>query len=59
MSSNKSFSTETSERYSRALYEVAIESDEVVKIESDINSFQKILSSSLELKILSVIPLKA
>ena len=50
MSSNKSFSTETSERYSRALYEVAIESDEVVKIESDINSFQKILSSSLELK---------
>ena len=37
MSLNKSFSTETSERYSRALYEVGAESRELEKIESDVN----------------------
>jgi len=33
MSTNKSFSTETSERYSRALFEVAKESGELEKVE--------------------------
>ena len=35
MSTNKSFSTETSERYARALYEVGKESNEIEKIEAD------------------------
>ena len=50
MSSNKSFSTETSERYSRALYEVAKESGELDKIELDIETFRLTLKESLELK---------
>ena len=50
MSSNKSFSTETSERYSRALFEVAKESGELEKIETDIKNFQLILNNSLELQ---------
>ena len=36
MSTNKSFSTETSERYSRALFEVAKEDNELDKIENDV-----------------------
>ena len=39
MSANKSFSSETSERYSRALFEIAKESGETEKIESDIKLF--------------------
>ena len=39
MSTNKSFSTETSERYSRALFEVAQEASELEKIENDIKNF--------------------
>ena len=35
MSTNKSFSSETSERYSRALFEVAGESNEIDKVEND------------------------
>ena len=50
MSSNKSFSTETSERYSRALFEVAKETDELEKVETDIKSFQFLLINSSELK---------
>ena len=50
MSTNKSFSTETSERYSRALFEVAKESGEIDKIEQDIINFQFLLNSSLETK---------
>ena len=50
MSTNKSFSTETSERYSRALFEVAKESGEIDKIEQDIINFQFLLNSSLEIK---------
>jgi F-type H+-transporting ATPase subunit delta len=50
MGSNKSFSTETSERYSRALFEVAKESDELEKIETDIKNFQLIINGSLELQ---------
>ena len=50
MSTNKSFSTETSERYSRALFEVAREANELEKIENDIKNFASILNNSLEIK---------
>ncbi len=49
MSTNKSFSTETSERYSRALYEVANEANELDSIEDNINKFQLLLKSSPEI----------
>ena len=51
MSANKSFSTETSERYSRALFEVAKEAGDLEKIETDIKSFKSLLKDSSELKI--------
>ena len=50
MSTNKSFSTETSERYSRALFEVAQEASELEKIENDIKNFASLLINSLEIK---------
>ena len=50
MSTNKSFSTETSERYSRALFEVAQEANELEKIENDFNNFATLLHNSLEIK---------
>tara|TARA_B100000575_G_scaffold157071_1_gene125405 strand:+ start:280 stop:837 length:558 start_codon:yes stop_codon:yes gene_type:complete len=50
MSTNKSFSTETSERYSRALFEVSNEANELEKVESDIKHFQSLLGSSKEIK---------
>ena len=50
MSSNKSFSNETSERYSRALFEVCTESNELEKIESDVNNFLLILNSSSDVE---------
>ena len=50
MSSNKSFSTETSERYSRALFEVVKESGELDKIEEDIKIFQSLLENNEDLK---------
>ena len=50
MSTNKSFSTETSERYSRALFEVAQEANELEKIENDFNNFASLLHNSLEIK---------
>ena len=49
MSNNKSFSNETSERYSRALFEVANESKEKDKIEKDIKNFKLVLNSNKEL----------
>ena len=49
MSTNKTFSTETSERYSRALFEVANEANELDKIENDIKNFQLLLKSSQEI----------
>ena len=42
MSTNKSFSTETSERYSRALFEIGKEANELEKIETDIKNFQSL-----------------
>ena len=50
MNTNKSFSTETSERYSRALFEVANEINELDKIETDIKNFQLLFNSSSEIK---------
>ena len=50
MSTNKSFSTETSERYSRALFEVAQEASELEKIENDIKNFASLLINNLEIK---------
>ena len=49
MSANKSFSTETSERYSRALFEVSQESNELDKVETDVKNFQALLNSSTEI----------
>ena len=50
MSTNKSFSSETSERYSRALFEVANEANELEKIENDVKNFQLLFTSSSEIK---------
>ena len=49
MSAKKSFSTETSERYSRALFEVANELNDLTKIESDAINFKTLMNSSIEL----------
>ncbi len=50
MSTNKSFSSETSERYSRALFEVANEANELDKTENDVRNFQLLFNSSSEIK---------
>ena len=50
MSINKSFSTETSERYSRALFEVSRDSDDLDKVESDIKNFKLIYDKNLEVR---------
>ncbi|MDA8822363.1 ATP synthase F1 subunit delta [Candidatus Pelagibacter bacterium] len=50
MNTNKSFSIETSERYSRALFAVSKEADELEKTEVDIKIFQSLHDNSLELK---------
>ena len=50
MSTNKSFSSETSERYSRALFEVSKEAGELEKNEADIKKFQSLYDNSLDLK---------
>ena len=49
MSTNKSFSNETSERYARALFEVVNESSELVKTENSLIEFLNIYDSSPEL----------
>ena len=46
MTTNKSFSTETSERYARALFEVSKEKNEQEKMENDAKNFQIILKES-------------
>ena len=50
MSTNKSFSTETSERYSRALVEVVKEANELEKTENDIINFKSLLINNLEIE---------
>ena len=48
MSTNKSFSSETSERYARALFEVASDSSELDNIENSLAEFLNIYDSSSE-----------
>ena len=48
MSTNKSFSSETSERYSRALFEVAQEAGELEKIENDIKNHDDFLVDTIK-----------
>ena len=48
MSTNKSFSSETSERYARALFEVASDSSELDNIENSLVEFLNIYDSSSE-----------
>ena len=50
MSTNKSFSTETSERYSRALFEVSLDSDDLDQVENDIKNFKLIYDKNLEVR---------
>ncbi len=50
MGTNKSFSSETSERYSRALFEVANEAKELDSIENEIKNFQELFNTSNEVK---------
>ena len=50
MSSKKTFSTETSERYSRALFEVCKESNELDQVENDVKNFLIILNSSSDIE---------
>ncbi|MDC0488829.1 ATP synthase F1 subunit delta [Pelagibacteraceae bacterium] len=50
MSTNKSFSAETSERYSRALYAVGKEFEELEKLETDVKNFQSLYDDNAEIK---------
>jgi len=50
VSTSKSFSNETSERYARALFELANENSEIDKIENNLNNFLSIYNSSEEFK---------
>ena len=50
MSSNKSFSSETANRYALALYELAKENSELEIIEKNINDFLAIYNTSEDLK---------
>ena len=50
MSKNKSFSSEASERYSRALFEVTKEVNDLEKTERDLKNFQSLVDSTLEIK---------
>ena len=50
MSINKSFSTETSERYSRALFEVTSEADELESVENNVKNFQALFESNSEIR---------
>ena len=50
MSTKKTFSNETSERYARALFEISNETKELDKVEEDVKKFLNLLSSSTEIK---------
>jgi len=50
MSSNKSFSSETANRYALALYELAKENSELEVIEKDINELLATYNTSIDLK---------
>ena len=50
MSASKSFSNETSERYARALFEVAKDSSEIEQIEKSLQDFLTLQNSSIEIE---------
>ena len=50
MSSNKTFSNETSERYARALFEISSDLKELNSIEDNVRNFCSVLNLSPELK---------
>ena len=50
MSANKSFSTETSERYSRALFEVSVETKDQENIETEVKVLKSLINNSNEIK---------
>ena len=50
MSSNKSFSSETSNRYALALYELAKENSELEVVEKNVNEVLAIYNTSEDLK---------
>ena len=50
MSSNLTFSNLTSQRYARALYEIAQENSEVDKTETEIKNLKILLSTSKDFK---------
>ena len=50
MNSNKSFSTETSERYALALFELANENSELEKVENNIKELLRIYEINEELE---------
>ena len=51
MSTSKSFSNETSERYARALFELANENSEIDKIENNLNDFLSAYNRSEERRV--------
>ena len=50
MSTSKTFSNETSARYARAIFEVAIEKSEIDKIDNNINDFINLYNNRSEFK---------
>ena len=50
MSSNKSFSSETANRYALALYELAKENSELESVEKDVNELLVVYNTSIDLK---------
>ena len=50
MSSNKSFSSETSDRYSKALFELSTESSQLDEVEKNVQDFLQIYNSDVNLK---------
>tara|TARA_B100002051_G_scaffold240815_1_gene244944 strand:- start:3 stop:560 length:558 start_codon:yes stop_codon:yes gene_type:complete len=50
MSTKKSFSTETAERYSRALFEVSQESNDLDQVENDIQNLKLIYDTNSEVR---------
>ena len=50
MSSKKSFSSETANRYALALYELAEDNSELSSVEKDVNEFIKLYNINTELE---------
>ena len=59
MSTKKSFSTETSERYALALYELASENSEIKNIEKDVNGMLSLYNSSEDIRMFMQNPTKS